>query len=79
MKKGIRIMYWSGLHNVTFVHNCYGSMLVEMNLLVRARANLTNIYVTNFRPAVNSTGPAHRKTVYKCCQKLPVTGGINNF
>ena len=40
MKNDIRNLYWPGLYNVKFVHNCCGSMLVEMNEL---RADLTNI------------------------------------
>ena len=40
MKNDIRNLYWPGLYNVKFVHNCSGSMLVEMNEL---RADLTNI------------------------------------
>ena len=31
MQNDIWNLYWASLYNVKFVHNCSGSMLVEMN------------------------------------------------
>ena len=50
MKNDIKILYWSGLYNVKFVHNYSGSMLVEMNDYELSRSDK---YV-NFWAAVNS-------------------------
>ena len=57
MKNDIRNLYWASLYNIKFVHNCSGSLLVEMNEL---RADLTNIPTSG--PAVTCTK--------NCCQKL---------
>ena len=54
MKNDIRNLYWPGLYNVKFVHNCSGSILVEMNeLRLRPTSRSDKYNVTNFRPAVN--------------------------
>ena len=65
MKNDIWNLYWASLYKVKFVHNCSGSMLVEMN---EVRADLTNI-PTSGRPAVTHTKTAMSK----------VTLGIKNF
>ena len=46
MKNDIRNLYWPGLYNVKFVHNCSGSMLV-MLVVATSRSDK----YTNFRPA----------------------------
>ena len=47
MKNDIRNLYWPGLYNVKFVHNCSGSILVTLEM----NEQIDNF--TNFRPAVN--------------------------
>ena len=56
MKNDIRNLYWPGLYNVKFVHNCSGSML-----LATSRSDK----YTNFRAGCQCH--AHRKLY--CCQK----------
>ena len=45
MKNDISNLYWPGLYNVKFVHNCSGGILVM--LVARSRSDK----YTNFRPA----------------------------
>ena len=69
MKNDIWNLYWASLYNVKFLHNCSGSMLVEMNEL-GLRADLTNI------PTSGRLSRAP-KTVGLLLSK--VTLGINDF
>ena len=64
MKNDIRNLYWPGLYNVKFVHNCSGSILVEMNEVgLRPMIRSDKYNVTNFRPAVN---PKRHPLTYNC-------------
>ena len=67
MKNDIRNLYWPGLYNVKFVHNCSGSILVEMNEL---RAEL---------PARCHCQPEMAPTAPITVLLSKVTGGITTF
>ena len=66
MKNDISNLYWPGLYNVKFVHNCSGSILVM--LVATSRSDK----YTNFRWAGCH---AHRKLLLLSKDTL----GINNF
>ena len=53
MKNDIRNLYWPGLYNVKFVHNCNGSMLVMLVANVRSRSD--KYIPTSGRQAVTRT------------------------
>ena len=72
MTNDIRNLYWPGLYNVEFVHNCSGSMLVATSRSDKCKP-------TSGRPAGRPAGQVSRapKTVTLLLSK--VTLGINNF
>ena len=46
MKNDIRNLYWPGLYNVKFVHNCSGSMLVM--LVAMSRSDKVTLGINNY-------------------------------
>ena len=70
MNNDIRNLYWPGIYNVKFVHNCSGSML-------EATADLTNRPMT--LPTSGRAGQLSRAPNTVLLSKVTLTLGLNNF